>query len=410
MNILYINHYAGSVSMGMEFRPYYLAKEWQKKGHKVRIIAADYSHLRKQNPVVSKNFEIQEIDGIEYQWIKTNTYEGNGVSRAITMAQFCTALMTGSKKIANDFKPDVVISSSTYPLDAYPARKIANIAKAKHIHEVHDMWPATLYEIGGMSKTNPFVVAMQIGENYAYKNCDELVSLLSNAKPYMVTHGLKSRKFHCLKNGIVESEWETKDPLPEEHRKLLEGLRNDGKLVVGYFGGHALSNALDTIIDVAKEMQGEKDIAFVLTGDGDEKARIQERVRSEKVDNVSFLPPIAKTAVPSLLELYDIALVTAANSPLYRFGICMNKIFDAMMAGIPIVLSVNADNTPVEEADCGIVVKTGEKKEIVDAVRNILGKDEKERKRIGDKGKALVMEKYTYESIANDFLTIMNDK
>ena len=410
MNILYINHYAGSVSMGMEFRPYYLAKEWQKKGHKVRIIAADYSHLRKQNPVVSKNFEIQEIDGIEYQWIKTNTYEGNGVSRAITMAQFCKALMTGSKKIANDFKPDVVISSSTYPLDAYPARKIANIAKAKHIHEVHDMWPATLYEIGGMSKTNPFVVAMQIGENYAYKNCDELVSLLSNAKPYMVTHGLKSRKFHCLKNGIVESEWETKDPLPEEHRKLLEGLRNDGKLVVGYFGGHALSNALDTIIDVAKEMQGEKDIAFVLTGDGDEKARIQERVRSEKVDNVSFLPPIAKTAVPSLLELYDIALVTAANSPLYRFGICMNKIFDAMMAGIPIVLSVNADNTPVEEADCGIVVKTGEKKEIVDAVRNILGKDEKERKRIGDKGKALVMEKYTYESIANDFLTIMNDK
>ena len=410
MNILYINHYAGSVSMGMEFRPNYLAKEWQKKGHKVRIIAADYSHLRKQNPVVSKNFEIQEIDGIEYQWIKTNTYEGNGVSRAITMAQFCTALMTGSKKIANDFKPDVVISSSTYPLDAYPARKIANIAKAKHIHEVHDMWPATLYEIGGMSKTNPFVVAMQIGENYAYKNCDELVSLLSNAKPYMVTHGLKSRKFHCLKNGIVESEWETKDPLPEEHRKLLEGLRNDGKLVVGYFGGHALSNALDTIIDVAKEMQGEKDIAFVLTGDGDEKARIQERVRSEKVDNVSFLPPIAKTAVPSLLELYDIALVTAANSPLYRFGICMNKIFDAMMAGIPIVLSVNADNTPVEEADCGIVVKTGEKKEIVDAVRNILGKDEKERKRIGDKGKALVMEKYTYESIANDFLTIMNDK
>ena len=410
MNILYINHYAGSVSMGMEFRPYYLAKEWQKKGHKVRIIAADYSHLRKQNPVVSKNFEIQEIDGIEYQWIKTNTYEGNGVSRAITMAQFCKALMTGSKKIANDFKPDVVISSSTYPLDAYPARKIANIAKAKHIHEVHDMWPATLYEIGGMSKTNPFVVAMQIGENYAYKNCDELVSLLSNAKPYMVTHGLKSRKFHCLKNGIVESEWETKDPLPEEHRKLLEGLRNDGKLVVGYFGGHALSNALDTIIDVAKEMQGEKDIAFVLTGDGDEKARIQERVRSEKVDNVSFLPQIAKTAVPSLLELYDIALVTAANSPLYRFGICMNKIFDAMMAGIPIVLSVNADNTPVEEADCGIVVKTGEKKEIVDAVRNILGKDEKERKRIGDKGKALVMEKYTYESIANDFLTIMNDK
>ena len=28
MNILYIEHYAGSPEMGMEFRPYYLSKEW----------------------------------------------------------------------------------------------------------------------------------------------------------------------------------------------------------------------------------------------------------------------------------------------------------------------------------------------------------------------------------------------
>ena len=52
MNILYIDHYAGSLSMGMEFRPYYLAREWKKLGHTVRIIGADYSHLRKNNPSV----------------------------------------------------------------------------------------------------------------------------------------------------------------------------------------------------------------------------------------------------------------------------------------------------------------------------------------------------------------------
>ncbi|WP_374498451.1 hypothetical protein [Vogesella indigofera] len=28
MRILYINHYAGSPRHGMEFRPYYLAREW----------------------------------------------------------------------------------------------------------------------------------------------------------------------------------------------------------------------------------------------------------------------------------------------------------------------------------------------------------------------------------------------
>ena len=27
MNILYLNHYAGSPALGMEYRPYYLARE-----------------------------------------------------------------------------------------------------------------------------------------------------------------------------------------------------------------------------------------------------------------------------------------------------------------------------------------------------------------------------------------------
>ena len=45
MNILLINHYAGSPDLGMEFRPYYMAKEWQKAGHHVRIVGGSFSHL-----------------------------------------------------------------------------------------------------------------------------------------------------------------------------------------------------------------------------------------------------------------------------------------------------------------------------------------------------------------------------
>jgi len=92
MNILYIDHYAGSLSMGMEFRPYYLSREWIKMGYKVRIVGADYSHLRKVNPTVDKDFEIQNVDGVEFQWIKTRKYEGNGLKRAVTMFQFCFKL------------------------------------------------------------------------------------------------------------------------------------------------------------------------------------------------------------------------------------------------------------------------------------------------------------------------------
>ena len=40
VRILYIDHYAGSNQHGMEFRPFYLAREWVRAGHHVRIVAA----------------------------------------------------------------------------------------------------------------------------------------------------------------------------------------------------------------------------------------------------------------------------------------------------------------------------------------------------------------------------------
>ena len=156
MNILYIEHYAGSPDMGMEFRPYYLAKEWCKLGHNVRILAGDYSHLRLKNPEVKRDFQEENIDGIMYNWIKTGFYKGNGVSRALTMFRFVHKIKKKAKWIAENWKPDVIITSSTYPLDTYAGQAIKKYAKridgkeAVLIHEVHDMWPITLIEIGKM--------------------------------------------------------------------------------------------------------------------------------------------------------------------------------------------------------------------------------------------------------------------
>ena len=191
MNILYINHYAGGLKYGMEFRPYYLAREWVEKGHRVRIVAGDYSHLRTENPNVEKDFQIDMVDGIEYQWVRSGQYAGNGVGRLLSMIRFISKLYFNVNRMIDDFNPDVVISSSTYPLDAFPAKKIADSVHAKYVHEIHDMWPITPMELYGMSKWHPFVMIMQIGENYFCRYADKVVSILPCAKEYLVQHGMQ---------------------------------------------------------------------------------------------------------------------------------------------------------------------------------------------------------------------------
>ena len=390
MNILYIEHYAGSPEMGMEFRPYYLSREWVKMGHKVTIIAGDYSHLRKKNPEnIDGDFKKEMIDGIEYRWVRTGAYSGNGVKRALTMERFVRKLMLNAKRIARKWNPDVVIASSTYPLDTYPAQKIAKLSGAKYIHEVHDMWPSTLYEVGGMSKHSPFVVTMQIAENSAYKHCDKCVSLLKYSKDYMLQHYLEENKFIYIPNGVVKEEWDNPLPLPYEYLSVFEN--NKDKFIVGYFGGHALSNCLNTLIEAAEIMK-EEQVQFVLVGDGVEKKNLEKYVTDKKLKNVTFLPPIEKRVIPKLTEYFDCVYVGAKKSPLYRFGVCPNKMFDGMMAAKPV---------------CGIVVKSENPKLLKDAIISLINTPKKEREQMGDRGKQEVLNKYIYEKLANDFVVLM---
>lgn len=123
MHIMLINHYAGSNIHGMEFRPYYLAREWVKSGHEVTIIAASYSHLRHKNKQIDV-LEEEYVEGIRYLWLPTSAYQGNGIRRLKNMLQFVYQLYKNLSKLAS-LKPDAVIASSTYPLDSYPAYKLA---------------------------------------------------------------------------------------------------------------------------------------------------------------------------------------------------------------------------------------------------------------------------------------------
>ena len=405
MNILYIDHYAGSMSMGMEFRPYYMAREWRKLGHKVRIIGADYSHLRVKQPQITKNYQITEIDGEEYQIIKAGIYEGNGAKRAISMFRFVGSLCLHSGRIAEEFKPDIVISSSTYPLDSYAANRIAKKSKGKYIHEAHDVWPLTLVEIGGMSKSHPFVRVLNHAEKYAYKHCNKVVSILPNTLPHMLEQGLQSEnKFIYVPNGVVMEDWMNAKGIDNEHKVLFDKLHEEGKFIVEYLGGHAISNALDQLIDAAKLT---KDAEFVLVGKGVEKERLMKRVQEEKIENVHFLPPVPKNQVPSILKEADALYIGAEHSSLYRFGVSMNKMYDYMMSGKPVLNGVVASNNEVEEAHCGLSFDSSKPEEIANAVNRIKQSSKDTLTEMGKRGSEWVKENCDYTKLAMTFLNFI---
>ncbi len=401
MNILLVNHYAGSPRHGMEFRPYYLAREWVRLGHRVQIVAATFSHVRSVQPASAGD---EVIDGIGYHWIDTPPYRGNGVGRVLNIAAFLRALWREAPRWADEFRPDAVIASSTYPMDIWVARRIARRCGAKLVHEIHDLWPASPVELSGMSRRHPFILLCQKAEDDACRDADRVVSMLPKVGPHLASRGLDLHKLHIVPNGIAPEEWsEAGEPLAEPLRAHLDAQRRQQRLLVVYAGSHGEPNALDVLLDAAKLLDGAP-LAFVLVGDGHEKERLQARAAAEGLSNLAMFPPIPKAQIPALLREADIAYIGWKRQPLYRFGIAPNKLMDYMMAGVAVLHSVEAGNDPVAEAGCGLTVEPESAAAVAQGLRQLAALSAGARRAMGERGRQYVLAQHTYPVLARRFL------
>lgn len=408
LNILLINHYAGSVRHGMEFRPYYLAREWVRLGHRVRIVASSNSHIRAQAPDMAGRTRLdQNIDGVDYTWFATPAYQGNGMGRVANMLSFVSRLYRESRTLARAEDPDVVIASSTYPLDVWPAHRIARLAGARLLFELHDLWPLSPMELGGYSRWHPFVMLLQAAENYACRHADAIVSILPKVREHLEAHGMAPHKLHIVPNGADPGEWLADSSLPSpgaQADSVLALARAQADCIVGYAGTHGLANALDTLLDAASLLR-DKRIGFVLAGGGPEKRRLQARAQAMTLSNVHFLDSVPKHAVPALLRRFDLAYIGWQRQPLYRFGIAPNKLIDYMMAARPVLHAVEAGNDPVAEAGCGLTLAPEDPHALAAAILRMAGKPAAEREEMGLRGQRYALDNLTYPVLGQRFLT-----
>lgn len=421
MNILYLNHYAGSPQHGMEYRPYYLAREWVRGGHTVRMVAASFSHVRATQPDMAHASSqaagktagkpvIQNIDGIDYHWYAAPAYSGNGLGRVKNIAAFLWQVWRDAPAIAAQFAPDVVIASSTYPMDIWVAHRIARLARkrtgkpCKLVYEVHDLWPLSPIELGGMSPRHPFIMLCQAGENYAYKHADVVISMLPKVAEHMQSHGLDLQKLHIVPNGIDPSEWlGTPEPLDASIAMWFDRLRKMQAHIVGYAGAHGVANALETLINAGEQLHEQK-VHIVMVGTGTEKEKLEKYAADRNLQNVHFLAPVPKKQIPSLLKQFDVAYIGLQNQPLFRFGIAPNKLMDYMMAELPIVMAIQAGNDPVSESGCGLTVAPEDADSVTHAIQTLLTEPLATRIQRGAQGRKFVLDNHTYPVLAARFL------
>jgi glycosyltransferase involved in cell wall biosynthesis len=177
------------------------------------------------------------------------------------------------------------------------------------------------------------------------------------------------------------------------------------KFVVAHVGSIGITNALDTFLDCAASMQEQKDIHFLIVGDGDLREAYQ--IKYAHLKNLTFAPRVSKPMVQSVLAKCDLLYFSVHVSKVWQYGQSLNKVIDYMMAGKPIVASYTGYPSMINEADCGTYVPAGDVLALKQEVDRYARMDDKMRHVIGERGRDWLLENRQYKKLAEQYLKAM---
>ncbi len=380
-------------------RHFFLGRELVKRGHEVTVVASAFGHKTGRSRLApGESVRRETHDGIDFVWLRTPGYRGNGAARLKDMLAFVRRVLALTPAALPN-RPDLVLGSSPPPFAAWAALILARRFRVPFVLEVRDPWPQVLVEVGGMSRWHPLIVTMARIERLLCRRADAIVSASRYATPHYVSRGAEAQAVHWVPQGVDAASLPAPAPPPARDEFLL-----------AYAGAHGMANGLDALLDAAAILQHDpatRRAKLRLIGDGPEKPRLMRRAAEEGIRNVVFDEPVPNADIHTVLTEADACVINVRNLPLYTWWASWQKIGDYMAAGRPVVIASSAYDNPVRDAQSGITVAGDDAAGLAGSVKALMALTPTERWEMGLRGRRHIEENYAFAQLAERLETVL---
>ena len=405
MKIWIINHYAVPIKYYPLGRHTFFAQNLIALGHEVKIFAASTVHNSDINLISDDRPYIEEVhDGVPYVLIKCHGYSGNGINRILNMWEFAWKL---KGIIKNNFdKPDAIISCSMTMSACARGISLAKDLGCPVVADITDLWPETIVAYGAATKHHPAVLMLRRLEKWIYKNADAVVFSLEGAYDYIKEQhwdkDIPKSKIFYINNGVDIKSF---DYNRDNYRIEDADLKDATIFKVVYTGSIRMVNRLGLLLDAAKLLKNNR-VRFLIWGDGDELDYLKCRVEKEHIDNVVFKGKVEKKFIPYIVSCADVNIAHYSASPILRFGISLNKLFDYFAAGRPVVTDFCSKYDPVVINKAGVAAKDGSPEQIAEVINQIFGMSAEEKCKYANNSRQ-IGEKHDFSVLTRNMLNII---
>ena len=234
----------------------------------------------------------------------------------------------------------------------------------------------------------------------ALRAFDRVVAVSEEIKDEMEARGVPKEKLAVVQNGLDYGELDV-GQARGKLRATLQAFAPDS-LFVGYVGRLSPQKGLSYLLGAAARLATKRNVYFVLIGEGELRAELEQQVRGQALDERVFLLG-RRDDVPDLLQELDIVVL-----PSVREGTPM-VLLEAMGVGRPVVASdVGGVKDVIEHGRTGLIVQPTDVPALAQAIARLVD-DEPERRALGRAAWASVRDRFSSVAMARRYNQIYHE-
>lgn len=289
-------------------------------------------------------------------------------------------------------KYDVAFVDSTPPIQGLK-NPLIKLIKRKHVvYNAQDIFPDSLVGTGLAKKGSLLWKVGRVVENITYKYADKIIVISEDFKRNIMAKGVPEEKIVVIYNWVDE---EAVRYIHREENKLFDKYGLDrSKFYITYCGNIGLTQNMDMLLEVAKELETNPDIQFVLIGEGAYKKRVQEIITEQNIGNVTLLPFQPYEDISHVFSLGDVGLVI--SKPGVGENSVPSKTWSILSASRPVLANFDENElkTIIAENQCGIFTRAGDKEAFKQAILDLYN-DRERCNQYGCNGREFILKNLT---------------
>ncbi len=282
------------------------------------------------------------------------------VARVVNQASFFAMAALAARRLP---VADVVVSLTDPPFLGLLALHLKRRWRVPFIYYCEDIYPDVAQAVG--MAPGPLAAAFSRVQARILAGADRVVALADDMAARLASKGVEAGRLAVIRNWA-----DTEAVYPIKHENGFRARQAlDGNFVAMYSGNFGYAWDLDAVLDAAAILRERADILFLLIGDGSIRARIEMRVREERLSNVRLLPYEPRESLAESLSGADLHLVPLR--PGVSGTIVPSKIYGILASGTPMVALAEPGSEAarvVEAHGCGWCGSPGDAASLAESV------------------------------------------